>query len=103
MRLDRLLWHLRYAPSRNQAQQWVLAGHIRINGKRAVKPSTSVAPGDVLTLPLRNTVRIIEVLALPQRRGPAFETQSCYRVLDETAANPIAAGEINSPEGTMLP
>jgi ribosome-associated heat shock protein Hsp15 len=35
-------------------------------------------------------VRVIEVLTLPLRRGPAGEAQSCYRVLDETRVNPVA-------------
>jgi ribosome-associated heat shock protein Hsp15 len=97
MRIDKLLWFLRLAGSRSFAQAWVLDGHIRINGRRIEKPSTAVGCGDVLTLPVRGEVRIVEILALPGRRGPAVEAQACYRVLDAVAANPIAAGKDNSP------
>lgn len=101
MRIDKLLWFLRLAGSRGFAQAWVLEGHIRLNGRRIEKPSAAVGCGDVLTLPMRGPirgeVRIIEILALPTRRGPAGEAQSCYRVLDASAGNPIAAGKVNSP------
>ncbi len=90
MRIDRLLWSLRLATSRSFAQQWARAGHIRLNGRRVTKPSVAIAEGDVLTLPMRTHVRVIEILALPERRGPAAEAQACYRVLDAGAAIAIA-------------
>lgn len=97
MRIDKLLWFLRLAGSRSFAQALVLEGHIRLNGRRIDKPSTTVGCGDILTLPMRRAVRIVEVLTLPTRRGPASEAQACYRVLDASAGNPIAAGKDNSP------
>lgn len=102
MRIDKLLWSLRLTPSRSLAQRWVEEGHIRLNRRRIDKPGTAVKAGDVLVLPLRQQVRVIELLALPVRRGPASEAQSCYRVLDAGLANPIA-GETTPPEGTLLP
>ncbi|MFN3517125.1 MAG: RNA-binding S4 domain-containing protein [Novosphingobium sp.] len=103
MRIDKLLWFLRLAGSRSFAQAWVLDGHIRLNGRRIEKPSVAVGPGDILTLPLRGEVRIVQVETLPTRRGPASEAQACYRVLDASTANPIAAGKDHSPQGTRLP
>lgn len=95
MRIDKLLWFLRFAASRTFAQSWVHAGHIRINGRRIEKPGSPVAVGDVLTLPMRTRIRIVEILALPERRGPASLAQSCYRVLDESQDIPLAARENN--------
>lgn len=103
MRIDKLLWFLRFAASRNLAHDWVLEGHIRVNGRRIAKPGAVIRPGDVLTLPLRFRVSVIEVLELPVRRGPASEAQGCYRMLDESAANPIAAGNNQIPQGNSLP
>jgi ribosome-associated heat shock protein Hsp15 len=97
MRIDKLLWFLRLASSRSFAQDWVQAGHIRLNGRRIGKPSAAIAPGDVLTLPMRTRVRVIEIVTLPGRRGPAAEAIACYRVLDDTLAVPLAAGEIEDP------
>lgn len=79
LRLDKLLWYLRFAPSRALAQSWVNEGHIRVNGQRVVKPATAITVGVVLTLPLPHRVCVIELLAIPHRRGPAAEAHSCYR------------------------
>ena len=103
MRIDKLLWFLRFARTRALAQHWVLEGHIRLNGRRVEKPGAAVGPGDTLVLPLPQGVRVIEVLALPARRGPAQEARLCYRALDASGENPIAAQASQSPEGTRLP
>jgi ribosome-associated heat shock protein Hsp15 len=91
VRIDKLLWFLRLAPSRTMAHDWVAEGHFRLNGRRIEKPSAAVAVGDVLIVPARSGVRVIELIAVPARRGPAPEARACYRTLDERAANPIAA------------
>ncbi|MFN4136153.1 MULTISPECIES: RNA-binding S4 domain-containing protein [Novosphingobium] len=85
MRIDKFLWFTRFAGSRGLAQDWVGAGHIRINGRRIERCSAGVKTGDVLVLPMRSRVTVIEVLAIPARRGPALEAQACYRVLDPTS------------------
>ncbi len=92
MRIDKLLWFLRFTKTRGIAQAMVGQGHIRLNGRRIERAHQGVGIGDVLVLPLPAGVRVVEVLALPERRGPASEAQSCYRVLDETRNNPLAAG-----------
>lgn len=97
MRIDKLLWFLRLAPSRTLAHDWVSEGHFRLNGRRIEKPSATVGVGDVLTVPARSGVRVIELIAVPARRGPAEEAIACYRTLDERAANPIAADNNNTP------
>ena len=49
-------------------------------------------------------VRVIELIALPHRRGPATEARSCYRMLDESGAFPIAAANRNeAAEGNLQP
>ena len=93
MRIDRLLYALRFAKSRTLAQRWIAAGHIRRNGERVTRQDLDVAAGDVLTLPLRSEVVVIELLALPARRGPASEARACYRPLDAGAPNGIADGK----------
>lgn len=85
MRIDRLLCMLRFSRTRGAAQRLVEQGHIRLNGERVVRGSRDVAVGDVLTLPLGKSVRLVEVLALPERRGPPRDAQECYRELDPGA------------------
>jgi ribosome-associated heat shock protein Hsp15 len=83
VRIDRFLHCIRLAKSRTLAQSLVEAGHVRIDGKRALKPSETVRVGSVIALPLRGQVRILRVLALPARRGPASEARSFYEELEE--------------------
>lgn len=85
MRIDRLLCFLRFVRTRSTARKLVDEGHIRLNGERVLRASRDIAPGDILTLPLGSSVKLIEVLALPERRGPPREAQECYRELDPGA------------------
>ena len=82
MRIDRALCCLRLVKTRSRAAALVEAGHIRRNGERVTRASQPVAAGDVLTVPLGKAVKIIELLSLPERRGPPAEALGCYRVLD---------------------
>lgn len=81
MRVDRFLHCIRLTKSRTLAQSLVEEGHIRIDGKRALKPSEPVRVGSIIALPLRGQVRVLRVLALPVRRGPASEARNCYEEL----------------------
>jgi ribosome-associated heat shock protein Hsp15 len=104
MRIDKLLWFLRLAKTRPIAQAMAEDGHIRLNSRRVDRAHQKVAVGDVLTVPVGSSVRVIALVMLPQRRGPASEAQSCYRVLDETGAYPIAAPNHNdAAEGDLRP
>ncbi len=98
MRIDRLLYALRFAKSRTFAQRWIAASHIRRNGERVLRQDLDLAIGDVLTLPLRSKVLVIELLDLPERRGPASEARACYRPLDAGRANGLA-GRAERTEG----
>jgi ribosome-associated heat shock protein Hsp15 len=103
VRLDKLLYCLRFARSRSLAQRWIAEGHIRRNGARVVRQDQPVGVGDILTLPLRSRVLPIEIVALPARRGPAAEARECYRELDGVGARAIAGEEDAQEEGPALP
>jgi len=81
VRLDRYLHCIRLVKSRTLAQALIARGHVRIDGKRVEKPSEEVRVGSVVAFPLRDRVRILKVLSLPQRRGPAPEARACYEEL----------------------
>ena len=99
MRIDRLLFDLRFARSRTLAQKWLGESRIRRNGERVTRQDLDIAVGDVLTLPLRGRVLVIEIVALPTRRGPASEARTCYRPLDDAMAHGIAGDEAAHAEG----
>ncbi len=60
----------------------IQAGHMRINGQKTRKPGHVLRAGDVLTFPQGDHIRLIRVLALGLRRGPADEAQALYLDLD---------------------
>ncbi|HUE79947.1 MAG TPA: S4 domain-containing protein [Sphingomicrobium sp.] len=81
MRIDRYLHRIRLAKSRALAQGLVDTGLVRIDGKRVTKASEPVRIGSIIALPLCDQVRVLRVLALPERRGPAAEARACYQEL----------------------
>ena len=81
MRIDHFLFFIRLIKSRTQAQGVIDEGYVRIDGKRVEKPSEEVRVGSIIALSLRDQVRILKVLDLPQRRGPASEARACYEEL----------------------
>ena len=84
MRIDRYLHCIRLVRSRTLAKGLVETGRVRLDGRRVTKPAEPVRVGSIVALPLRGEVRIIEVLALPPRRGPPAEARLHYREIDET-------------------
>lgn len=96
LRLDKWLWHARFFKTRSLAAKQVSGGHVRVNGTRAQKPSHSVGPGDVLTFSQERIVRVVQVVALGDRRGPAPEAQTLYTDMtekqDAQPANPRFEG-----------
>ena len=81
MRIDRFLFFIRLVKSRTLAQGVIDTGHVRMDGKRVAKPSEEVRVGTIVALPLRDQVRVLRVLDLPTRRGPAAEARACYQEL----------------------
>ena len=82
-RLDKWLWHARVVKARTSAAALVEGGHVRINGVREKSPGHGVKPGDVLTIALDSSVRILKVSGFSARRGDA----SAARVLYEDLQN----------------
>jgi ribosome-associated heat shock protein Hsp15 len=97
LRIDLLMVRLRLTKSRSLAQARIAEAHMRCNGQRVTRADHKVEAGDILTMPLGQAVRVIEILALPERRGPAAEAQACYRVLDAGAPIAIAG---RHPQGS---
>ena len=78
MRLDRFLFFIRLVKSRTLAQGLIEQGNVRVDGKRVIKTAEEIRVGSVIALALRGQVRVLRVIALPARRGPASEARSCY-------------------------
>lgn len=78
LRLDKWLWHARFFKTRALAAQLVERRRMRINQNVVRKPHYRVRPGDVLTFPQGARIRVVRVLAVGERRGPASEAETLY-------------------------
>jgi ribosome-associated heat shock protein Hsp15 len=82
-RLDKWLWCARFMKARADCAGLVGEGMVRINRQPTDKPHARLRVGDVVTLPLRGQVRVLQVVALAARRGPASEARLLYHELGE--------------------
>jgi len=77
-RIDRWLWHARLVRTRAAAAALADAGYVRVNGMRIVAPGRMVHAGDVVTVALDRSVRVLKVRGFRERRGPAGSGESLY-------------------------
>jgi ribosome-associated heat shock protein Hsp15 len=86
MRIDVFLWRARFFKARSQATEAVETTGARIERdgqvRRIDKPSTPVAPGDLLSFAAPSGNRLVRILSLPTRRGPPAEAALCYEALE---------------------
>jgi ribosome-associated heat shock protein Hsp15 len=80
-RVDKWLWHARIVRTRSDAAALADAGYVRLNGKRIGGSSQAVRIGDVLTLALDRSVRVLRVEGFCDRRGTSSAARALYRDL----------------------
>jgi ribosome-associated heat shock protein Hsp15 len=95
-RLDKWLWCARFMKARSDCARLVAEGFLRINRQPTDKAHARLRVGDVLTLPLRGDVRVIEILALATRRGPASEARTLYREISTDPARPCTSDDMTA-------
>jgi len=88
IRIDKWLWHARFFKSRTLASKLVGSGKLRLNKEIIRKPGATVKSGDVLTFSKGAQIRVIEVVALGKRRGPAIEAHTLYNDLSPPVPKP---------------
>ncbi len=94
LRIDKWLWQARFFKSRSLASKVVQGGKVRVNKAPTSKAHYAVRPGDVLTFQQGSLTRVIEILALGTRRGPAPEARQLYNDLaPPPERGPLADGE----------
>ena len=67
--------------ARTSAAELVVSGHVRINGNREKSPGHTVKAGDVVTVALDNSVRVLKVTGFAERRGDASSARVLYEDL----------------------
>lgn len=88
LRIDKWLWQARFFKTRALAADLIAAGSVRVNGTRISRPGRDVTPGDVVVFPQGPNIRVVRILALGLRRGPAPEAQDLYLDLEPRAEPP---------------
>lgn len=100
-RLDKWLWFARFCKSRTLASKLCAAGRVRIGGEPVHKAHQLVRPGDVLTFPQGPHIRVVRILQLGERRGPAPEARTLYE--DLAPPLPRAPQTVGRDTGTGRP
>lgn len=99
LRIDKWLWYARFFKSRSGAARLCAGGRVRVNSQLIAKAHHPARIGDVLTFPQARNIRVIEIVELGERRGPAVEAQTLYNDLDP----PVAAPRREAPQGGRAP
>lgn len=103
LRIDKWLWHARFFKTRSLAAKVVSGGKLRVNGQPISKPAYAVSANDVLTFSQAKVVRVIKILAMGDRRGPAPEAQALYEDLDPPKPRETAVEQVPRFEGKGRP
>lgn len=100
LRVDKWLWCARFFKTRGLAQEAVDGGHVQLNGDR-IKASRQVKPGDRLQIVRDRERFVVDVISIPERRGPAPEARSHYAETPESEAARAAVREFNRLSGPV--
>lgn len=73
--------------ARTSAAELVESGHVRINGTRETSPGHAIKIGDVITVALDRTVRVLKVTDFNERRGDAASARALYEELGDVKRN----------------
>ena len=98
LRLDKWFWYARFIKSRSLATKLCNSGKVRVNGNLIKKAHQSVTPGDVLTFSVGPNIRVIKIIKLGNRRGPAKEAQALYEDLQPIDQIAKKIGSTLAPE-----
>lgn len=79
--------------ARSDCAELVAEGSIRINRQPTAKPHARLRVGDVLTIPVHGSVRVLRVVSLATRRGPATEARLLYVDDSDVSATSCIATE----------
>jgi ribosome-associated heat shock protein Hsp15 len=86
LRVDKWLWYARFFKIRTLAGKQCTGHRLRVNDETGIKPHHMIKVGDILTFPKGSHVRVIKIVALATRRGPAPEAQALYEDLQPPVA-----------------
>ena len=98
VRVDKWLWATRKFKTRSLAGSTCTSGHVRING-RVAKASSKVKIGDEIKALTPGGARILKVIALGEKRGPASFAVTLYEDLTPEVPKEIAPPRVERGGG----
>jgi ribosome-associated heat shock protein Hsp15 len=104
-RIDKWLWHARVVRTRSAAAALAASGHVRVNSRRIDAASQVVRAGDVVTIALDRTVRVLKVMSFAERRGDAEAARALWEDLSPAPERiePRAASPAEREAGSGRP
>jgi ribosome-associated heat shock protein Hsp15 len=84
--------------TRSAAATLAESGHVRVNGERVGAASRLVRAGDVVTLALDRSVRVLKVLGFAEQRGPFERARMLYEDVGPRSAGTGGPQEPGGPE-----
>ena len=97
LRLDKWLWYARFFKTRALATKAIAGGRFRLDGEVMSKPHRAAQPGQVLTFMQGDRVRVIRIVVLGSRRGPATEAVTLYEDLSPEAPKRASGAKLSDP------
>ena len=98
LRLDKWLWYGRFFKTRSAATKAISGGRFRLDGVVMNKPHRQALCGQVLTFIQGDRIRVIKIMALGSRRGPATEASLLYEDLTPARDVPSKTREVTQLE-----
>lgn len=96
VRLDVWLWRARVYKTRSQAAAAVFEGRVRLvrggASSVATKPAVLVGPGDGLVVSINRRMRVLEIVAVGERRGPPAEARGLFQETGSEVGEEVADG-----------
>ncbi len=77
VRIDRWLWAARFFKTRSLAKAAIEGGKVHVDGQR-VKPAKEVRPGQTLEIRRGDTVFVVIIEKVSEKRGSALVAQTLY-------------------------
>ena len=77
VRIDKWLWAARMFKTRSMASDACTGGHVKLDGE-TVKSSKMISVGSMIDVLTAGGPRVLEVIALGDKRGPAKVAQTLY-------------------------
>ncbi len=96
LRLDIYLYYIRIFKSRSISTKFILTNRLRISGQVTQKPHKMISIGDVLTMTIKDNIKVLKVLDIPIRRGSYSESLNFYE--DITPIESISKKESHKPD-----